>query len=153
MLIEIYEFCTLFIQKKSLRKRYPYFSAFGLNMERYGVSLRIQSECGEIRTRITPNTDTFDAVSKHELVKFTEEVTQTCSIKEVLLKISISFPSKETPAQEISTETCEFFKNVCFAEPLRRVLQYLLNKRHRTDTYILTLTRKLQMQTATGSVL
>ena len=144
MLIEIYEFCTLFIQKKSLRKRYPYFSAVGLNMERYGVSLR---------TRITPNTDTFDAVSKHELVKFTEEVTQTCSIKEVLLKISISFPSKETPAQEISTEICEFFKNVCFAEPLRRVLQYLLNKRHRTDTYILTLTRKLQMQTATGSVL
>ena len=27
-----------------------------------GVSLRIQSECGKIRTRITPNTDTFHAV-------------------------------------------------------------------------------------------
>ena len=24
----------------------PYFSAFGLNTEMYGVSLRIQSECG-----------------------------------------------------------------------------------------------------------
>ena len=40
----------------------PYFPAFGLNTERYGVSLRIQSECEKIRTRITPNTDTFHAV-------------------------------------------------------------------------------------------
>ena len=31
----------------------PYFPAFGLNT---------QSECGKIRTRITPNTDTFYAV-------------------------------------------------------------------------------------------
>ena len=28
----------------------PYFSAFGLNTERYRVSPRIQSECGKIRT-------------------------------------------------------------------------------------------------------
>ena len=40
----------------------PYFPAFGLNMERYSVSLRIQSKCGKIRTRISPNTDTFYAV-------------------------------------------------------------------------------------------
>ena len=40
----------------------PYFPAFGLNTERYRLSLRIQSECGKIRTRITPNTDTFHAV-------------------------------------------------------------------------------------------
>ena len=39
-----------------------YFPAFGLNTERYGVSLRIQSRCGKVRTRITPNTDTFHAV-------------------------------------------------------------------------------------------
>ena len=39
-----------------------YFPAFGLNTERYGVSHRIQSECGKIWTRKTPNTDTFDAV-------------------------------------------------------------------------------------------
>lgn len=30
-----------------------------------------------------------------------------------------SFPSKEVPAQGFSTELCEFFKNTCFAEPLR----------------------------------
>ena len=29
----------------------PYFPAFGLNTERHGVSLHIQSECGEIQTR------------------------------------------------------------------------------------------------------
>ena len=40
----------------------PHFPAFGLNMDRYSVSLRIQSECGKIRTRITPNTDTFYTV-------------------------------------------------------------------------------------------
>ena len=28
-----------------------YFPAFGLNTERYGFSLRIQSKCGKIRTR------------------------------------------------------------------------------------------------------
>ena len=40
----------------------PYFSAFGLNTGRYGVSLHIQSECGNIRTRINPNANTFNAV-------------------------------------------------------------------------------------------
>ena len=45
----------------------PYFPAFGLNTERYSerysVSLRIQSECEKIQARITPNTDTFYAVT------------------------------------------------------------------------------------------
>ena len=40
----------------------PYFPAFGLNMKRHSVSLRIQSEYGKIQTRITPNTGTFYAV-------------------------------------------------------------------------------------------
>ena len=39
-----------------------HFPAFGLNTERYGVPLRIQSKCGKMRTRITPNTDNFHAV-------------------------------------------------------------------------------------------
>ena len=44
----------------------PYLPAFGLNTE-FGLSLdkvshRIQSECGKIRTKKTPNTDTFHAV-------------------------------------------------------------------------------------------
>ena len=40
----------------------PYFLAFGLHTERYSISLLIQSECGKIRTRIIPNTETFYAV-------------------------------------------------------------------------------------------
>ena len=35
----------------------------------YEVSLRIQSECGKIRTRITPNTDTFHTVSNRRFPK------------------------------------------------------------------------------------
>ena len=38
----------------------PYFPTFGLNTE---IHLRSQSECGKIRTRITPNTDTFHPVT------------------------------------------------------------------------------------------
>ena len=45
----------------------PYFPTFGLNTERYSVSLRIQSKCRAIRTRKTPNTDTFHAV--HAFIK------------------------------------------------------------------------------------
>ena len=66
-------FCTVFGKSgscdlycvKSLRIRSfscLYFPAFGLNTERYGVSLRIQSECGKIWTRKNRNTDTFQAV-------------------------------------------------------------------------------------------
>ena len=39
----------------------PYFLAVGLNTEIYGISLRIQPECGKIRTRKTLNTETFHA--------------------------------------------------------------------------------------------
>ena len=34
----------------------PYFPTFGLDVERHGAK---RSECGKIRTRITPNTDSF----------------------------------------------------------------------------------------------
>ena len=45
-----------------------YFPAFGLNTERYSVSLHIQSKCGKVRTTITSNRDTFYAVlSIHNL--------------------------------------------------------------------------------------
>ena len=41
----------------------PYFRVFGLNTGRYSVPFGIQSECGKIRTRITPNMNTFHAVN------------------------------------------------------------------------------------------
>ena len=45
----------------------PNFAAFGLNTERYGVSLSIRTECGKMRTRITSNTDKF---SRSVMLKF-----------------------------------------------------------------------------------
>ena len=39
-----------------------HFPEFGLNTERYSVSLRIQSECEKMRTRKTSNADSFHAV-------------------------------------------------------------------------------------------
>ena len=44
-----------------------HFPAFGLNRERCGVSLRIQSEWGKMRTRITPNMGTFNAVMEIQI--------------------------------------------------------------------------------------
>ena len=47
---------------KSIRVRsfsVLHFPAFGLNTEICGVNLSIQSKCAEIRTRKTPNTETF----------------------------------------------------------------------------------------------
>ena len=45
----------------------PHFSAFGLNTERYCVSLHIQSKCGKMPTRKTPNTDLFYAVKANTI--------------------------------------------------------------------------------------
>ena len=45
----------------------PFFPQFGLNAERCGVSLRIQSECGKVRTRKAPNMYTFHAITKVNL--------------------------------------------------------------------------------------
>ena len=78
----------------------PYFPAFGLNTQRYGVSLRIQSECGKIRTIIIPNTDTsftrcqaIDSVSpfkifsaKHFWVSCFYVKSNLCILKFSLLK-------------------------------------------------------------------
>ena len=45
----------------------PHFPTFGLNTERYSVSLFIQSNCGKMRSRITSNTDSFCPASKYIL--------------------------------------------------------------------------------------
>ena len=40
----------------------PHFTTFGLNTGIYFVNLRIQSDCGKMRARKTPNMDIFYAV-------------------------------------------------------------------------------------------
>ena len=64
----------------------PFFPASGLNTERYGVSLRIQSECGKIRTRITPNMDTFHALS------YNFWIIILYSLRKVMLVKLVSWP-------------------------------------------------------------
>ena len=47
-----------------------YFLAFGLNMKRYSVSLRIQSKWRNIRISKTPNTEIFHAVKNSAVPHF-----------------------------------------------------------------------------------
>ena len=66
----------------------PYFSALGLHTERYYISLRIQSNCGKIQTRQTPNTDNFNAVEKTQLKHF----KSICLTKRIgSLQVSLDF--------------------------------------------------------------
>ena len=57
------------IKWNTLREMCPCWEFFWFVFSRirteYGVSLRIQSECRKIRTRITPNTDFFTQWYKH----------------------------------------------------------------------------------------
>ena len=46
----------------------PYFPALGLNPERHSLSLSIQSKRRKIRTRKTPNKDTFQAITTIQLM-------------------------------------------------------------------------------------
>ena len=71
--------------KKSLRiwsYSGPYSPAFWLTTERYSVSLCIQSECGKIRTTITPNTETF-----HELTRIPERGQKLMTTSTQIVKI------------------------------------------------------------------
>ena len=74
--LEYLEYIQLNIQleKVSLREKCPYlelfWSAFSRKRTEYCVSLCIQSEHGKIRTRITPNMDTFYAVFLYDLCAF-----------------------------------------------------------------------------------
>ena len=53
-----------------------FWSAFSCIRTEYGVSLRIQPECGKMRNRITPNTDTFYAVSGIHIVIIYEKMSR-----------------------------------------------------------------------------
>ena len=53
-----------------------HFLVFGLNTERYRASHRIQSERGKMWIRITPNTDTFHAVTHFKISVTVNETPQ-----------------------------------------------------------------------------
>ena len=71
------------IQRVTLREKCPYSESFWSVFSRirteyeeilYGISLRIQSKCGKIRTRINPNTSTFHEVQKNVSSYFVQPV-------------------------------------------------------------------------------
>ena len=66
----------------------PQFPTYGLNKERYGVYLQMQSECGKMRTRITQNTDTFHAVM----------MMLTCECNVIVSLLSVSGLFQGTPS-------------------------------------------------------
>ena len=81
----------LISSKPTFRKKCPHselfwsvFPTFGMNTERCRVSVRIQCECGKMRTRITPNMDSFHAVLGSN---FTCSYKKECTCWPVLLGI------------------------------------------------------------------
>ena len=75
-----------------------HFSAFRLNTERYWVSLCIQSKCGKMRTRITPNMGTFYAVfiSAYLIILIDKSTLRSRTRLETLLTNVLLF-GKEPP--------------------------------------------------------
>ena len=81
----------LISSKPTFRKKCPHsdlfwsvFPTFGMNTERCRVSVRIQCECGKMRTRTTPNMDSFHAVLGSN---FTCSYKKECTCWPVLLGI------------------------------------------------------------------
>ena len=52
----------IFPHSDRIRRGMEYLSIFSSNEQKCGPYLRIQSECGKMRSRLTPNTDPFHAV-------------------------------------------------------------------------------------------
>ena len=67
----------------------PYFPAFGLNTESYSVNFCIQSECGKIRTRKTPNMDTFYSLLVTSFVKKQKLYTNLSSVVMELMNMAL----------------------------------------------------------------
>ena len=81
----------LISSKPTFRKKCPHselfwsvFPTFGMNTERCRGSVRIQCECGKMRTRIAPNMDSFHAVLGSN---FTCSYKKECTCWPVLLGI------------------------------------------------------------------
>ena len=82
----------------------PHFLVFGLNTERYGVSVRIQSQCGKMWTRITLKvtfTDTFYAVE----VFFFVDKDDECTTKDrIIEKLKRNAEKIERKLEEVNHE-------------------------------------------------
>ena len=90
-----------------------YFPTSGLNTERYGASLRIQSECGKIRTRKTPNMDAFHAVI------ITHKRINSPEIELMEIVVIIRFSKSSNFILLSASKLPNKFANTCLSIPLR----------------------------------
>ena len=88
-----------------------HFPTFGLNTERYSVSLRIQSKYGKMQTRINTNTGTFHAVLQYICKSFIQYAHK-------------SFQKSNISYTLICTRTCTYqgVRNVSISENFANVL-------------------------------
>ena len=100
----------------------PYFLAFGLNTKRYEVPLRSQSECGRIRTRITLNTETFNAVRDSS-----QFITS-------LITANSERPCFKAEKQSIRTQRVLIARRANFKQALDEYSQYLFRNFSRMFT-------------------
>ena len=72
----------------------PHFPTFGPNRKRCGVSIRIRSKCGKMRTRITPNTVLFHAVQLSQKKKKNQATPTTTTTTTTTIKRSKTIQDK-----------------------------------------------------------
>ena len=121
----------------------PYFPAFGLNTEKYSVYLPIQSECGKIQTKKTPNTDTFSAIlitwwyheNGHELLSFNYIMKWALLFAHLrIVKISSRSMLAARPSLPVPYEVLSDFK-YCLTLLKRRNLTLMLSDYIRDEEY------------------
>ena len=96
----------------------PYFPAFGLNTERYSVSLRIQSECGKIKTKKYPNTDAAHAVisstTEDKINLFKQHALLSKNIVSKMKLWNHNIPQNSTNKTPLSLVEAHVFLNFIF---------------------------------------
>ena len=94
-----------------------YFSAFGLNTERYGVSVCIQSKCGNKRSRKTPSTDTFlnfffwmNAIHYYNLIYISKKNVDENKMIRKYVNIYVRILKKKTETLHMHVRNKKMFK-------------------------------------------
>ena len=95
-----------------------YFSAFGLNTERYGVSVCIQSKCGNKRSRKTPSTDTsyadfffwMNAIHYYNLIYISKKNVDENKMIRKYVNIYVRILKKKTETLHMHVRNKKMFK-------------------------------------------
>ena len=111
-----------------------FFFAFELNLERYGVSLRIQSKCGKIRTREIPNTDTFHAVitlvSKNEVINNEEKIAESLNVFFTDIVSNLKIPLYQSTDFARGIDPITFILEKCKNHPSIKEVKENCHKNH-----------------------